>query len=361
MELRPALPLGVVDSPLFVPDATYGAIKGLGADELPAAGVRVLMANAFHLMRSPGVTRIKALGGLKRMMGWSGVLMTDSGGFQALSLIRENAGRGRITARGLDFAFEDGAKVQLTPEKAITTQLRLGGDILFCLDDCTRPEDPEAEQILSVERTIAWARACKDAFAAQLGKRARDPDRPRLWGVVQGGQSLELRRQCAQALLDIGFDGYGFGGWPLDSDGKLLTDTLALVRDLIPAQFPLHALGVGHPVSVAACGRMGYTLCDSALPTRDARRGRLYCFSGDVPAIDGEGWFKTLYLGDEVHARNDAPISQQCSCLTCRTYSRGYLHHLFKRDEPLYWRLATIHNLWFMRQVTDLVAAERAR
>lgn len=359
MDLRPELPGGLTASPIFVPDATYGAIKGLGGDELPAAGVRVLMANSFHLMRSPGVTRVKALGGLKEMMGWPGVVMTDSGGFQALSLIRDQDGRGRITRDGLQFVFEDGTKAQLTPDRVITNQMRLGADILFCLDDCTRPEDPMAEQELSVARTIDWARACKDAFVRQLGRKGlRDPDRPRLWAVVQGGNDPALRRACAEALLDIGFDGYGFGGWPLDADGNLLTDMLQLLRQLIPAEFPLHALGVGHPASVVACGRMGYTLCDSALPTRDARRGRLYGFRGDRPDIAGEGWFSFTYLRDEEHARNKDPIAQDCDCLTCRTYSRGYLHHLLRREEPLFWRLATIHNLRFMRRITDMVAEE---
>jgi queuine tRNA-ribosyltransferase len=361
MELRPTLPGGLIDRLLFVPDATYGAIKGLGGDELPAAGVKMVMANSLHLMRAPGVTRVKALGGLKQMMGWPGALMTDSGGFQALSLIRENECRGRITKEGLHFAFADGTKAVLTPERVIVNQLRLGADILFCLDDCTRPEDPAGEQEASVARTIDWARTCKDAFVRLLGRKGlADPDRPRLWAVVQGGTDPDLRRACAEALLEIGFDGYGFGGWPLDADGNLLTATLALVRRLIPAEFPLHALGVGHPVSVVTCGRIGYELCDSALPTRDARRGRLYGFRDDVPDIAREDWFSFIYLKDEKHARNREPLSPSCGCLTCRTYSKGYLNYLLARDEPLYWRLATIHNLFFMRQITDLVAEELA-
>lgn len=361
MDLNPSLPGGVTDRPLFVPDATYGAIKGLGGDELAAAGVRMVMANSLHLMRAPGVTRVKALGGLKEMMGWPGALMTDSGGFQALSLIRENAGRGRISKDGLHFAFDDGTKAVLTPERVIVNQLRLGADILFCLDDCTRPEDRASEQEESVARTIDWARSCKEAFVRLLGKKGlADPERPRLWAVVQGGTDPALRRACAAALLEIGFDGYGFGGWPLDSDGKLLTGTLTLLRQLIPPEFPLHALGVGHPVSVVACGRLGYGLCDSALPTRDARRGRLYGFRNDVPAIAGDDWFSFIYLKDEKHARDREPLSRSCFCLTCRTYSKGYLNYLLARDEPLYWRLATIHNLVFMRQITNLVAGELA-
>ena len=202
MDLLPNLPGRIKDPPIFVPDATYGAIKGLGGDELAASGVRVLMANSFHLMRSPGITRVKALGGLKQMMGWPGVVMTDSGGFQALSLIRDQSGPGRITKDGLSFVLDDGTKAQLTPERVITNQLRLGADILFCLDDCTRPEDPMAEQELSVERTIKWARDCKGAFVRQLGKKNMgDPNRPRLWAVVQGGNDPALRRACAEALI----------------------------------------------------------------------------------------------------------------------------------------------------------------
>jgi queuine tRNA-ribosyltransferase len=158
-------------------------------------------------------------------------------------------------------------------------------------------------------------------------------------------------RLVGEALLEIGFDGYGYGGWPLDEDYKLLDEMLAYVRELIPAEFPLHALGVGHPESVAACTRMGYQMFDSALPTRDARRGRLYTFN--TPEELTGDWFKTIYIHDEEHIRSAAPLSEYCDCPTCQSYSRGYLHHLFRLNDHLYFRLATVHNLRFMRQLED--------
>lgn len=359
MKLQPSLPGGVTAAPIFIPEATYGAVRGVGGDELAHAGVRIVMGNAFHLMRKPGITRVNALGGLKAMMGWSGLLMTDSGGYQAYSLIRKGSKFGHISRDGLTFRPEGGDRdIKLTAERAIINQLRLGADILFCLDDCTHADDPLEQQQLSVERTMRWAADCKKAFRSALGRRADDPDRPRLYGVVQGGRDETLRRRCAEALLEIGFDGYGFGGWPLDGERKLLADVFALVRDLVPCKFPLHALGIGHPASIVQCARMGYQLFDSSLPTRDARRGRLYRFTQAMPSLEGEDWFDYVYIQDEIHARSKAPVSEDCPCVSCRSYSRGYLNHLADREEPLFWRLATLHNLTFMRQLTDLLAKE---
>jgi len=361
VELQPELPAAAGQTPIFVPDATYGAVRGVGGDELAGAGVRILMVNSFHMLRSPGVTRVNALGGLSTMMGWPGLVMTDSGGFQAYSMIRENAKFGAITKDGLTFRFDGGAKTKLTPERAIINQRRLGADILFCLDDCTHPDESDDEQVAAVDRTVAWARRCKAEFAKTIdrGQNGTASDRPRLFAVVQGGNSESLRRRCAEQLLEIGFDGYGFGGWPLDSDGNLLYDIFAVLRDAIPAEFPLHALGLGHPESIARCFPLGYQTFDSSLPTRDARRGRLYRFRHGSPALD-DRWFETVYVRDDVHLRSRDPISSCCPCVTCATYSLGYLNHLLQRDEPLYLRLATLHNLTFMNQLTTLLADRAA-
>jgi queuine tRNA-ribosyltransferase len=173
--------------------------------------------------------------------------------------------------------------------------------------------------------------------------------------VVQGGLSRELRQACAEALLAIGFDAYGYGGWPLDSEGKLLTEMLATVRELVPPEFPVHALGVGHPPSVAACVGLGYELFDSTMPTRDARHGRLYTFRRDPAAapLVGTDWFGYIYPGDDKHVKAAGPISDHCDCPTCRRYSLGYLHHLFKLNDNLYFRLATVHNLRFMTMLME--------
>jgi queuine tRNA-ribosyltransferase len=207
-------------------------------------------------------------------------------------------------------------------------------------------------QQLAVERTIKWAKRCRAEFDRLAEEKGLEGSaRPMLFGVVQGGGDKDLRQKCADALLEIGFDGYGYGGWPLDGSGKLLEEMVGYVRELIPAEFPLHALGVGHPENVAACHRLGYQMFDSALPTRDARRGRLYSFA-EAHGMVGK-WFKFVYIQDEGHIRANVPISPHCDCHTCQRYSSGYLHHLFKLNDHLFFQLATIHNLRFMRQLED--------
>jgi queuine tRNA-ribosyltransferase len=348
-----ALPSGI----LYMPDATHGVVRAVGPDDLEAAGVRMIMTNSLHLARRPGVTTVQALGGAARMIGWNGPIATDSGGFQAFSLIRQNPRLGSISPEGFVFSTEIGGKpIRITPQKSIQNQLRLGSNLLFCVDDCTHPDSSLPEQELSVQRTIAWAAQCKRAFDKGIADRRLPTERqPKLFAVIQGGRSPELRKRCAEALLAIGFDGYGYGGWPLDNEGQLLAETLALTRELVPSHLTMHALGVGHPASVVACAQMGYRLFDSALPTRDARRGRLYCFRADKPDLmkSAQEWLEFVYIQDEKHIKEDRPLSNYCNLICCRRFSRGYLRHLAKLEDALFYRLATIHNLNFMRQLTD--------
>ncbi|HMQ33865.1 MAG TPA: tRNA guanosine(34) transglycosylase Tgt [Chloroflexaceae bacterium] len=355
---------GPLPLPVFLPDATLGAVRAADARDLREAGIDAVVMNVFHLMQRPGSSTIAALGGLHRMAAWEGPIITDSGGFQAYSLIRQNAKAGRIADSGISFLPEGAErKFQLTPEKSVQLQLAYGSDIVICLDDPTHVDDSPAEQALSVERTMRWARRCRDEFDRQVRQRRLGEQRPLIFGVVQGGGDLELRRQCAEALLAIGFDGFGFGGWPLDAQGRLLGDILAHTRALIPPHLPMHALGVGQPESVVACARMGYQLCDSALPTRDARSGRLYAFPADPgePGFRLAGrWFDQVYAADRKHIKADGPIFPGCDCHTCRHYSLGYLHHLHKIGETLFLRLATIHNLRFMARLMALLRDEGA-
>jgi queuine tRNA-ribosyltransferase len=359
------LPLihGDLALPAFLPDATLGVVRGTDAADLRAAGVRALVMNVFHLMQKPGSSTIGALGGLHRMSGWDSPIMTDSGGFQAYSLIRQNPRAGSLSDQGIRFQPEGADRpFQLTPEKSIQLQMAYGADILVCLDDCTHVDDSPAEQQASVSRTIKWARRCKDEFERLLrqhrsgARRAELPARPQLFAVVQGGGSEQLRRECAEALLEIGFDGYGYGGWPLDAQGKLLHDLLGYTRSVIPREFPMHALGVGHPDSVVACHRLGYQMFDSALPTRDARSGRLYAFTNNPARASFQprgNWWEYAYIEDKKYIKADWPISAFCDCHTCQRYSLGYLHHLHKVNDTLFYRLATIHNLRFMMQTVE--------
>ncbi|MGB9737446.1 MAG: tRNA-guanine transglycosylase [Chloroflexus aggregans] len=354
---------GQLELPVFLPDATFGTVRSVDSRDVAEAGITALVMNVFHLMQRPGSSTIHALGGLHRMAAWNGPIVTDSGGFQAYSLIRNNPKQGKISDQGLVFQPEGAERsFHLTPEKSIQLQLSYGADIVICLDDCTHVDDPPAEQRRSVERTVRWAQRCRAEFDRQLAQRRWSGPPPLIFAVVQGGGDLQLRAECAAALLEVGFDGFGFGGWPLDTQGNLLHEMLAFTRAQIPAHYPMHALGVGHPASVVACARMGYEMFDSALPTRDARQGRLLAFTTDPHhpgfRLAGE-WFTYVYLADRKHIKADHPISPGCTCFTCRHYSLGYLHHLHKIGETLALRLATIHNLHFMAQLMALIRRER--
>ena len=349
------LPHGRMTLPIYLPDATRAVVRGVDSADLEAGGIEALVMNTFHLMQNPGSSTIKALGGLHRMAGWDRPIITDSGGFQVYSLIRQNPKYGSISNRGATFRTDAGdRKYNLTPEKSIQLQLGYGADVVICLDDPTHVDDPAADHRPSVRRTVDWARRCKAEF--ERGIRAADGQRPLLFAVVQGGGDHDLRRECAEALLEIGFDGYGYGGWPLDADNNLLTDILSLTRDLIPAAYPLHALGVGHPANITRAYELGYGIFDSAMPTRDARGGRLYTFTEAEPFITGSNpadWFAYAYVTDDKHIKTNRPVSEHCDCLTCRRYTVGYLNHLYRINESLFMRLTTIHNLRFMAMLID--------
>jgi queuine tRNA-ribosyltransferase len=349
------LPHGRITLPAFLPDATYGVVRSVDADDLERCGMEALVMSTFHLMQNPGSSTVNALGGLHRMASWRRPIVTDSGGFQAYSLIRENPRKGTMSSRGITFQPEGADRpFRLSPEKTVQLQLSYGSDVVVCLDDCRHPDEPESVQRESVERTIDWARRGRAEFDRLMRRPRRAAEqRPLLFAVIQGGTSRELRKRCADALLAIGFDGFGYGGWPLNSAGELLIDVVAYTRELVPRNIPMHALGIGHPENVMATARLGYEMFDSALPTRDARHGRLYSFVDPTKPISerSSGWFKYVYLQDSKHTKAAGPVFRSCPCYTCEHYALGYLHHLFANKDGLFMRLATIHNLTFMSQL----------
>jgi queuine tRNA-ribosyltransferase len=348
--------------PQFLPDATFGQVRALDSSGTAECGIQALMMNTFHLMQKPGATTVKSLGGLHEFSGWKKAIFTDSGGFQAWSLIRQNSKFGSLTDNGISFLPEDGGrKILLTPEKCVQLQVSFGSDVIFCLDDCTHIDDPLTEQEKSVNRTIQWGLRCRREFDRLMEeKRLSESDKPKIFGVVQGGNSPDLRKRCAEALLDVGFDGYGYGGWPLDEGGSLVEEMVALTRELIPTNYPVHALGIGHPPYIVRCTAMGYGLFDSAMPTRDARHGRLYRFNFIPDATQmskSPDWFEYVYASDKRFIKSSEPVEEGCGCPVCQTYSLGYLRHLFKLNDILYQRLATQHNLWFMARLMDILRA----
>ena len=355
---RLSLPHGELQLPIYMPDATSGVVRAIDATDLVACSIQALVMNTFHLMQRPGSSTIQALGGLHKMSAWSQPIVTDSGGFQAYSLIQQNSKFGSLDADGITFKPEGSdRKFQLTPEKAVQLQMSYGADIIMCLDYCTHVDAPLTTQEEAVSRTITWAKRCKNEFERLLQQKKLS-QRPLLFGVIQGGGSHELRKRCTEALLELSFDGFGYGGWPLDGQGRLLSDIIGYTRSLVPPHFPMHALGVGHPENVVSCSNMGYGLFDSAMPTRDARHARLYTFNDNSTVYTGK-WFSYVYVNDDKYIKSDEPVSHLCDCLCCKNYSRGYMHHLFKINDTLFYRLTTIHNLRFMTMLTQRLHEQR--
>lgn len=342
--------------PAFLPDATSGYVRAVDSKDLEGVKIQALVMNTFHLMLKPGSSTIQAFNGLHNFASWPRVIVTDSGGFQAYSLIRESDKFGTLTDRGIILRPEGkDRKFNLTPEKSVQLQLSYDTDVVICLDDCTHVDASRADQETSVTRTLDWAQRCKKTYLHQLEQRqVEESERPLIFGVVQGGGYPDLRKKCAEGLLEIGFDGFGYGGWPLDAQGNLLADMVGLTRELVPLEFPMHALGIGHPFNLLKTYLLGYDIFDCALPTRDARHGRLMRYK--IPTyepLSGEGWMEYVYMQDKKYIKDQRPISEDCDCPVCTHYSLGYLHHLFKTGDWLYQRLATLHNLRFMTQLTE--------
>lgn len=345
---------GRVQLPAFFPDGTYGVVRCVDSIDLSDCNVCGLVMNSYHLLSKPGLSVIKAFGGLHAFAGWEKPILTDSGGFQVFSLIRENPQNGEIRKNGIIFRPAGGKdKVILTPEKSITSQFSYGSDIMMCLDYCTHPDDSYETNELSVEVTISWAKRCKYEYERQLSMRRIPPERrPLIFAIIQGGSYFDLREKCAKALKEIGFDGYGFGGFPVNGQGELVEDILAYTASLMPDETPKYAMGLGKPDGIIRCHEMGYNLFDCVIPTREARHNRLYVFddeSGDSLK------YKHYYILDEEHIREKTPISRECDCITCKNYSRAYLYHLYKVGDSLGYRLATIHNLRFYTQLMEKI------
>lgn len=350
--------------PIYFPDATRAVVRSLSSRDLKEAKVEGLVTNAYHLMTQPGASVIENLGGIKKFMNWDEWIVTDSGGFQVLSLIQRNSSIGKISDKGILFYRKPSGekkKYYFTPEKSIQVQFKLGADVLICLDDFTPPKATGVEIELSVKRTVEWAKRCKDEFQKLVEQNEMtDANRPILLGVIQGGDDKKWREECAKKLTEIGFDGYGLGGWPLDKDGELDVEIVKFTADLMPDPLPKFALGVGNPQNIVECFKMGHSIFDCVLPTRDARHHRLYVFAHDLDQADvlsAERIHEYLYILRERYVRDRRPISEFCDCYTCQNHSRAYLHHLFRIEDSLAWRLATIHNL---RTYTKLIEKLRS-
>ncbi len=353
------LPSGTLALPAFFADATRGFVRSADAQDVAGVGTNGLQMSAWHLFAKPGLGTIAALGGLHRFTGWEGPILTDSGGFQVYSILRGNPALGSVRRDEIRYRTDKGGEQEtLSPEKCVRGQMALGADIVMCLDWCTHPDDDACTQEKSVETTVRWAKKCRETYlgiwkgGGEPGDGRTGTGRPLLFGIIQGGRDENLRRQCASSLLELGFDGYGFGGWPLDGEGKLMAESLALVARLVPEPFVRYAMGVGYPEEIVQCVQMGYALFDCVIPTREARHHRLLMWNEapETSALEG-AFYSKYYVLDEKHYRDSAPVSRYCDCPLCARYSRAFLQHLFKSGDMLAGRLATLHNLRFYAQL----------
>ncbi len=341
--------------PLFCPDATRGVVKGLDSDDLDATGVRGLIVNTWHLHDFPGRDGMVDHGGVKRLMNYDGLVISDSGGFQVHSLFQKIPGFGKITDKGL--VTYTGPKKQtkllFRPEDSVAMQFALGSDIVICLDDYTPPEASPARVSESVRRTVSWARRCKQEFERQLHYwRLDEAERPLLFAVIQGHDNWEARAWCAQELVAIGFDGYCLGGAKFLPGGGLDLEWAAANARLTPDELPRYAMGFGKPDEIIALTKAGYQIFDCVLPTRDARHGRLYVSSSKPGQI-----YELFDLGKTKYAHDERPLDPGCGCHTCQRYSRAYLHHLYKIKDTSCARLAAIHNVYFYAHMWEIARA----
>jgi queuine tRNA-ribosyltransferase len=327
-------PHGVVRTPAFLPVGTQGAIKGVHHDDVRAAGADILLANTYHLMLRPSAERVAALGGLHAFMNWPLPILTDSGGFQVMSL----AALRKVTEHGVTFRSHlDGAMLELTPERAIAVQLLLGADIAMQLDECVRlPAEPAA-----IERAAAlslrWAERCKRAFAVAPPGRA-------LFGIVQGGDDLKLREASVRELADIGFDGYALGGLAVGESRDAMLKVVTEIAPALPAERPRYLMGVGTPADILDAIARGIDMFDCVLPTRNGRHGLAFTRFGAINIKNAQ------------HADDPRPIDPDSRCPAARDFSRAYLHHLFRAGEALGGTLLSTINLYYYQ---DLVAGAR--
>ncbi|UCG54466.1 MAG: tRNA guanosine(34) transglycosylase Tgt [Dehalococcoidia bacterium] len=317
-------PRGVVLTPLFLPVGSQASIKTLTPQEIRGIGFNMLLANAYHLYLRPGISVIEEAGGLHNFMGWSGAILTDSGGYQIFSLTKLM----QVSDEGVSFCSHiDGSRHFITPEMAIEFQQSLGADIIMVLDECP-PSDADFNRTKrAMNRTHLWAARCRQAHRR---------DDQTLFAIVQGGVFPELRRKSAEHLISLDFPGFAIGGLslgePKDITWKITGDTVVL----LPQSKPRYLMGVGSPEDIVEAVSMGVDVFDSALPTRIARNGALFSLTGRIN------------IENSIYKKMAEPVDPDCDCYTCRNFSAAYLHHLFHCGELLALRLATIHNLTFI-------------
>jgi len=341
---RIAMKRGEIRTPAFMPVGTAATVKAMKPQDVRATGADIILGNTYHLMLRPGAERVARLGGLHRFMNWDRPILTDSGGYQVMSL----SDLRKITEEGVTFASHlDGSRHLLTPERSMEIQRLLGSDIVMAFDECPKIDQGRDVIARSMEMSMRWARRSRYGFDSG-GEHAESAA---LFGIQQGALDQDLRRQSAEALAEIGFDGYAIGGLAVGEGQEAMFATLEFAPGQLPVDRPRYLMGVGKPDDLVGAVERGVDMFDCVLPTRSGRNGQAFTWNGP------------LNMRNARHAEDTGPVDARCSCPTCGTYTRAYLHHLIKSGEMLGAMLLTEHNLSFyqqlMQRMRDAIAEQR--
>ena len=328
-------PRGEIRTPAFMPVGTAATVKAMMPESVAATGADILLGNTYHLMLRPTAERIDRLGGLHKFMNWDKPILTDSGGFQVMSL----ADLRKLTEKGVTFRSHiDGSKHELTPERSMEIQKLLGSDIVMCFDECPALPADEARVAASMQLSMRWAARSKEAFGDRPGHA--------LFGIMQGGVTKDLREESAKALTDIGFDGYAIGGLAVGEGQEAMFGCLDYAPDQLPADRPRYLMGVGKPDDLVGAVERGIDMFDCVLPTRSGRNGQAFTHHGPINIRNAK------------FAEDQGPIDDLCSCPVCATWTRAYVHHLIRSGEILGAMLMTQHNLhYYQMLMADMRAA----
>ncbi|UWP93162.1 tRNA guanosine(34) transglycosylase Tgt [Aliiroseovarius crassostreae] len=321
-------PRGEIRTPAFMPVGTAATVKAMMPESVAATGADILLGNTYHLMLRPTAERIHALGGLHKFMNWSKPILTDSGGFQVMSL----SSLRKLTEKGVTFRSHiDGSKHELTPERSMEIQRLLGSDIVMCFDECPALPADRKRIAESMRLSMRWAERSREAFGDRPGHA--------LFGIMQGGLEKDFREESAKALRDIGFDGYAIGGLAVGEGQEAMFDCLEFAPGFLPEDKPRYLMGVGKPDDIVGAVKRGVDMMDCVLPSRSGRTGQVWTRHG------------VLNIKNARHADDPRPVDESCTCPACRNYSRAYLHHVFRSNEMISGMLLTWHNLHYFQEI----------
>ena len=335
---------GEIRTPAFMPVGTAATVKAMKPEAVRKSGADIILGNTYHLMLRPGAERVARLGGLHQFMNWQRPILTDSGGYQVMSLSELR----KLTEEGVEFKSHlDGSRHMITPERSMDIQRLLGSDIVMAFDECPRADRPRDEIATSMELSMRWARRSREGFDAAEEHAARAA----LFGIQQGALHQDLRHVSADKLIDIGFDGYAVGGLAVGEGQDAMFGVLDYAPDMLPVDRPRYLMGVGKPDDLVGAVERGIDMFDCVLPTRSGRNGQAFTWSGP------------LNMRNARHAEDTGPLDERCGCSVCANYSRAYIHHLQKSGEILGAMLVTEHNLFFyqalMQTMRDAIAGGR--